>query len=182
MPLTLLFGGVRSGKSRLAVRLAKSWDGPVVMIATGEPRDEEMSERIRRHRAERPRDWGVVEEPVELEEALAQVSGQAFLLVDCLTLWVSNLMEGGLSGARIEERAARAASLAAAREPPCLAVTNEVGSGIVPASDAARRFSDVLGRVNAIWAEEAERVFLVAAGRVVPLLDPADLFKEHPDG
>lgn len=182
MPVTLLLGGVRSGKSRLAVRLARSRGGRVVVIATGEPRDEEMSERIRRHRDERPRDWGLVEEPVELEDALARVPDQAFLLVDCLTLWVSNLMERGLSDARIEERAAGAASLAAARASPCLAVTNQVGSGIVPAGDAARRFADLLGRVNAIWADEAERVFLVAAGRVVPLSDPADLFAEYPDG
>jgi adenosylcobinamide kinase / adenosylcobinamide-phosphate guanylyltransferase len=182
MSLTLLTGGVRSGKSRLAVRLAKRWGGPVTVIATGEPGDEEMAERIRRHRVERPPEWETVEEPVALEEALARVPDDAFVLVDCLTLWVSNLMEPVLSGPAIEERAGRAASLAAARGSPSLAVTNEVGSGIVAADPLARRFADVLGRVNAIWAGEAERVLLVAAGRAVPLSDPIDLIGEHTDG
>lgn len=182
MGLLLLTGGVRSGKSRLAARMTAAWGGPVVVVATGEPRDEEMAERIRRHRADRPPQWGVVEEPVDLEGALARVPEEACLLVDCLTLWVSNLMERGLSDAEIGERARKAASLAAARGSPSLVVTNEVGSGIVPANDLARRFADVLGRVNAIWAEEAERVLLVVAGRVVAVSDPAGLLKERPDG
>jgi adenosyl cobinamide kinase/adenosyl cobinamide phosphate guanylyltransferase len=182
MSLTLLVGGVRSGKSRLAVRMARRWGGPVAVIATGEPRDEEMAERIRRHRAARPPQWETVEEPVALEEALTRVPDQAFVVMDCLTLWVSNLMERGLSGSEIQHRAAKAASLAAARVSPSLAVTNEVGSGIVPADPLARRFADVLGRVNAIWAEEAERVLLVAVGRAVALSDPIDLLGEHPDG
>ncbi len=182
MSLTLLLGGVRSGKSRLAVRMADAWGGRVAVIATGEPRDEEMAERIRRHRAERPPAWAVVEEPVDLEGALTRIPDGALVLVDCLTLWVSNLMERSLSDSEIEERAGKATSLAATRESPSIAVTNEVGSGIVPADDLARRFADVLGRVNAIWAQEAERVLLVAAGRVVPLSDPAGLLEEHPDG
>jgi adenosyl cobinamide kinase/adenosyl cobinamide phosphate guanylyltransferase len=182
MPLTLLTGGVRSGKSRLAVRLAKRWGDPVVVIATGQPRDEEMAERIRRHRAERPPEWETIEEPVALEEALTRVPDQAFVLVDCLTLWASNLMELGLSDSEIEERATKTASLATARISPCLVVTNEVGSGIVPSNHLARRFADVLGGVNAIWAEEADRVLLLVAGRAVPLSDPADLLGKHHDG
>jgi adenosyl cobinamide kinase/adenosyl cobinamide phosphate guanylyltransferase len=102
--------------------------------------------------------------------------------VDCLTLWVSNLMEGGFADVEIEERAGKAASLVATRESPSVVITNEVGSGIVPTDDVARRFADVLGRVNSIWAEAADRVLLVVAGRVVPLSDPADLLKEHPGG
>jgi adenosylcobinamide kinase / adenosylcobinamide-phosphate guanylyltransferase len=182
MPLTLLTGGVRSGKSRLAVRLAKRRGGPVVVIATGEPRDEEMAERIRSHRAERPPEWETVEEPAALEEALEQAPSDASVIVDCLTLWVSNLVERSLSNAEIWERAAKAAWLAAARASPSFAVTNEVGSGIVPSNHLVRRFADVLGRVNAIWAEEADRVLLVVAGRVVPLSEPVDLLEEHPDG
>ena len=151
MPLTLLTGGVRSGKSRLAVGLARRWSGPVAVIATGEPRDEEMAERIRRHRAERPSAWKTIEEPVAMEEALARFTDETFVLVDCLTLWVSNLLERGLPDTVIEEQATKCASLGATRISPCLAVTNEVGSGIVPAHPLARRFADVLGRVNAIW-------------------------------
>jgi len=181
MSLTLLLGGARSGKSRLAVRMAAGWVGRVVVIATGEPRDEEMAERIRRHRADRPPAWTTLEEPVDLEGVLTGVQ-EASVLVDCLTLWVSNLMEKGFADVEIEERAGKAASLVATRESPSVVITNEVGSGIVPTDDLARRFADVLGRVNSIWAEAADRVLLVVAGRVVPLSDPADLLKEHPGG
>lgn len=181
MSLTLLLGGARSGKSRLAVRMAAGWAGRVVVIATGEPRDDEMAERIRRHRADRPPAWTTLEEPVDLEGVLTGVQ-EASVLVDCLTLWVSNLMERGFADVEIEERAGKAASLVATRESPSVVITNEVGSGIVPTDDLARRFADVLGRVNSIWAEAADRVLLVVAGRVVPLSDPADLLKEHPGG
>jgi adenosyl cobinamide kinase/adenosyl cobinamide phosphate guanylyltransferase len=181
MSLTLLLGGARSGKSRLAVRMAAGWAGRVVVIATGEPRDEEMAERIRRHRADRPPAWTTLEEPVDLEGVLTGVQ-EASVLVDCLTLWVSNLMERGFADVEIEERAGKAASLVATKESPSVVITNEVGSGIVPTDDVARRFADVLGRVNSIWAEAADRVLLVVAGRVVPLSDPADLLKEHPGG
>jgi len=182
MSLTFLLGGARSGKSRLAVRMAAGWAGRVVVIATGEPRDAEMAERIRSHRAGRPPAWTTLEEPVDLEAALTRVPEEASVLVDCLTLWVSNLMERGFADVEIEERAGKAASLVATRESPSVVVTNEVGSGIVPADDLARRFADVLGRVNSIWAEAADRVLLVVAGRVVSLSDPAHLLKEHPGG
>ena len=148
------------------------------MIATGEPRDEEMAERIRRHRMERPPTWATVEEQLHLEEAISAVPAGACALVDCLTLWVSNLIERGLSDAEVEERAAKAASAAATMPSPCIAVSNEVGSGIVPTAALARRFTDVLGRVNAIWAVEAERVLLVVAGRAMPLANPADVLQE----
>jgi adenosyl cobinamide kinase/adenosyl cobinamide phosphate guanylyltransferase len=161
--------------------MAAGWAGRVVVIATGEPRDEEMAERIRRHRADRPPAWTTLEEPVDLEGVLTGVQ-EASVLVDCLTLWVSNLMERGFADVEIEERAGKAASLVATRESPSVVITNEVGSGIVPTDDVARRFADVLGRVNSIWAEAADRVLLVVAGRVVPLSDPADLLKEHPGG
>jgi adenosyl cobinamide kinase/adenosyl cobinamide phosphate guanylyltransferase len=182
MGLVLLLGGARSGKSRLAVRLASAWGGAVVVIATAEPRDGEMAERIRRHRAERPPEWETVEEPVDLEGALAGVPEEAGVLLDCLTLWVSNLMERGLSDADIEDRARKAAELAASRRAETVAVTNEVGAGMVPANALARRYIDVLGRVNAIWAEAAERALLVAAGRAVRLSDPDQVIGGPLDG
>ena len=170
MPLTFLLGGARSGKSGLAARLAAAGDREVVVIATGEARDEEMAERIRRHRSERPPEWGTVEEPLDLEGALASVPEEACALVDCLTLWVSNLMEQGLSDPEIEDRARNTAALAASRGTTTVVVTNEVGSGVIPVSALGRRFADLLGRVNAIWAEAADRALLVVAGRVL-LLD-----------
>jgi adenosyl cobinamide kinase/adenosyl cobinamide phosphate guanylyltransferase len=176
MPLTLLLGGAGAGKSRLAVRLAGDRRVPVVVIATAEARDEEMAERIRRHKSGRPPEWATLEEPVDLEGALASVPGDALALVDCLTLWVSNLMEQGLADEDIVDRAARAASLAASRSAGTIGVTNEVGSGVVPANALARRYRGLLGRVNAAWAEVAELAALVVAGRLLPLSGPEVLF------
>jgi adenosyl cobinamide kinase/adenosyl cobinamide phosphate guanylyltransferase len=172
--LTLLLGGARAGKSRLAVRIASSWDGPVTVIATAEARDREMADRIRRHREGRPEHWEVVEEPVELEHAVAGLADEAAGIVDCLTLWVSNLIEVGCPDEEIERRARDAAVLAAARTAPTVAISNEVGSGIVPVNALARRFRDLLGTVNEIWATAASRSALVVAGRILPLSGLSD--------
>ena len=175
MPLTLLTGGAAAGKSRLAVRLARASNGPVVVIATAEARDDEMAERIRRHQRERPQEWVTVEEPLELESALASAPEDAVALVDCLTLWVSNSIERGLTVDELLDRAAKAAFVAASRPGGTIAVTNEVGSGIVPSNALARRYREALGAVNATWAEAADRSFLVVAGGVVPLSTPDSL-------
>jgi adenosyl cobinamide kinase/adenosyl cobinamide phosphate guanylyltransferase len=175
MALTVLLGGARSGKSALAQRLAGRWDGPVTVVATGQAGDAEMAERIARHRAARPAGWRTVEAPLELAAALAGAGGDACVVVDCLTLWVSNLLEEGLTDAAVEARAGAAAATAAARAAPTVAVSNEVGSGIVPADPLTRRYRDLLGQVNAAWAAAAERSLLLVAGRAVPLSDPLDL-------
>ena len=172
MPLILLLGGARSGKSALAERLATRWDGPVAVVVTAQARDAEMAERIRRHRAQRPAGWQTIEEPLELEAALGRAPAGAQVLLDCLTLWVSNLLEQGADDAEVARRAAEAAALAARRTAPTLAVSNEVGSGIVPAAPLARRYRDLLGQVNATWADAAERSLLLVAGRALPLQDP----------
>src|SRR5829696_2174935 len=108
MALTLLLGGARSGKSALAERPAARSTGPVTVVATAQARDAEMAERIRRHRGQRPAGWRTVEEPFDLETALAEVPAGTYLLVDCLTLWVSNLVEQGLSDEQVGRRAGRA--------------------------------------------------------------------------
>jgi len=172
MALTLLLGGARSGKSVLAVRAAGAWAGPVEVVVTAEARDAEMAARIERHRAARPAGWRTVEAPVELEAALRDAAAGALVIVDCLTLWVSNLMELGLDDAEVERRAAEVAALAASRAAPTLAISNEVGSGIVPAQALARRYRDLLGQVNATWAAAAEQALLLVAGRALPLRDP----------
>jgi adenosylcobinamide kinase / adenosylcobinamide-phosphate guanylyltransferase len=169
MALTFLLGGARSGKSALAVRAASSWSGPVVFVATGTGGDEEMAERIRRHRAERPAAWTTVEEPVQLREALRGVSSDACLVVDCLSLWVANLLEAGWQDDAVEEEATAVALKAASRESLTVVVSNEVGLGIVPGTPLGRRYRDVLGRVNAIFAEAASEPLLVVAGRKVRL-------------
>jgi adenosylcobinamide kinase/adenosylcobinamide-phosphate guanylyltransferase len=169
MALTFLLGGARSGKSALAVRTASSWSGPVVFVATGTAGDDEMAERICRHQAERPASWTTVEEPVQLLEALRRVSTDACLLVDCLSLWVANLLEAGWRDDAVEEEAAAVATTLASREALTLVVSNEVGLGIVPETPLGRRYRDVLGRVNAIFVEAASEPVLVVAGRKIRL-------------
>jgi adenosylcobinamide kinase/adenosylcobinamide-phosphate guanylyltransferase len=166
MSLVLLLGGARSGKSALAVRLAGE---RATLIATATAGDAEMAERIRRHRAERPEGWATIEEPVAVGAALAAVEVDLTVVVDCLSLWVSNLIEAGLSDEAIEEEARSVAAAAGARAGLTVAVTNEVGLGIVPAAPLGRRYRDLLGRVNTLWAAEAERALLVAAGRTLQL-------------
>ena len=169
MGLTLLLGGARSGKSRLAVRLAAGWSGPVTVIATAEPGDDEMRARIERHRRERPANWGVIEEPRELEGALSAASHEECVLIDDLTLWASNLLLSGSPDEEIHRRNEEAARIAASRSALSIAVSNEVGSGIVPVNASARRFRDLLGEINRTWANAAERSALVVAGRILPL-------------
>ena len=169
MALTVLIGGARSGKSDLAVRLAARSGGPVVFVATAEALDDEMAERISRHKQQRDPAWGLVEAPFEVERALREAPDSACVVLDCLTLWVANLMGAGHSDASVEARSRGALSAACSRAGPTIAVTNEVGSGIVPADPATRRYRDLLGRINAHWARAAERPLYMAAGHVVPL-------------
>ena len=169
MPFTFLVGGARSGKSSLAVRLASAFDGPVVVVATAEARDEDMADRIRAHREARPAGWETVEAPLGLLAAIDGVREDAFVVLDCLTLWVSNALEEGATGNEVEGEARKLASALAGRAAPSVVVSNEVGLGIVPANELARRYRDLLGRVNTAFAAEAARSFLVVAGRGLPL-------------
>ena len=169
MPFTFLLGGARSGKSSLAVRLASAFDGPVVVLATAEARDEDMAERIRAHRVARPPGWETLEAPLGPIAAVEGAPEGAFVIVDCLTLWVANAIEAGTSDEDVVGEARKLASTLVSRVAPSIVVSNEVGLGIVPANDLARRYRDVLGRVNGAFAAEASRSFLVVAGRGLPL-------------
>lgn len=170
MALSVLLGGARSGKSTLALRRALAYDGPVCFIATATAGDREMAERIARHREERPAAWQTIEEPSALEPALERAPARALVIVDCLTLWVSNQLERGVGDADVVGQATSAARIAAARDAPVVAVSNELGLGIVPAQAAVRRFRDVHGRVNAVWVAHAASASLVLAGAVLPLV------------
>jgi adenosylcobinamide kinase / adenosylcobinamide-phosphate guanylyltransferase len=171
MPYTFLLGGARSGKSSLAVRLAASREAPTVVIATAEPRDEEMAERIRAHRESRPADWETVEAPRDLLAAIRGIRDDASVILDCLTVWVSNALEAEATEAEIEDEARDVAETLARRDGPGIVVSNEVGLGIVPINQLARAYRDVLGRVNASFADHASRSFFVVAGRGLPLED-----------
>jgi adenosyl cobinamide kinase/adenosyl cobinamide phosphate guanylyltransferase len=172
--LTLLLGGARCGKSALAVGLAQAHptQAPVTFLATAEPRDEEMAARVAAHRAERPEAWHTLEEPLHLPEAFERLGPATTVVVDCLTLWVSNMMEAGWDDAKILRSAAGTACLAGERPGLVVAVSNEVGSGIVPAEPLSRRYRDLLGRVNTVFAEHAADAFLVVAGHVLALQSP----------
>ena len=169
MALVLLLGGARSGKSALAARLALARESPVTLIATGEARDEEMADRIRLHRADRPESWTTIEEPLDLGGALALVEDDATIIIECLSLWVANLVERGKTDAQIEHEARAAAEVARARTALTVAVSNEVGLGIVPLMPLGRRYRDLLGRINAVWAAVADEATLVVAGRALRL-------------
>jgi adenosyl cobinamide kinase/adenosyl cobinamide phosphate guanylyltransferase len=166
--LTVLLGGARAGKSAAALELAARWDGEVVFLATAEARDHEMAERIARHRAERPQAWTTVEEPLELAAALRGLDSQ-LVIVDCLTLWVANLLGRGEGAEAILAQGEAVAAAAADRAAPVVAVTNEVGLGIVPDTPLGRAYRDLLGGVNRAFVERAERAALVVAGRLLPL-------------
>lgn len=176
MTLVLLIGGARSGKSQLALKLGEQRE-PVVFLATGEPGDEEMRDRIERHRRDRPAGWRTVEEPLRLRAALDEIGAEPTVVVDCLSLWVANLLEAA-SRAEIEEEAHAAAETASRRRGLTIAVTNEVGLGLVPTNPLGRSYRDLLGRTNAIWADAAEQALLVVAGQILPLRHAASVLEE----
>jgi adenosylcobinamide kinase/adenosylcobinamide-phosphate guanylyltransferase len=156
---TLVLGGARSGKSRYAESLMAALPPPWIYLATAEARDAEMAERIAAHQTRRGTGWRTVEEPHDVASVLAADEGA--ILVDCMTLWLSNRM---LAGADMD---AEIAALEAALDGhlwPAVLVSNEVGFGIVPDNELARRFRDLQGRLNQRLAARADRVVLVVAG------------------
>jgi adenosylcobinamide kinase/adenosylcobinamide-phosphate guanylyltransferase len=162
----LILGGARSGKSRLAQERARESGRQVVVVATAVAGDDEMAARIAAHRAERPPQWRVVEEPVALASALVrEAAADRCLLVDCLTLWLGNLLTDDALGPSAFERE-RAVFLEALPALPgrVLLVSNEVGLGIVPVNALARRFRDEAGRLNQDLACLCDRVVLTVAG------------------
>ena len=167
--ITLVLGGVRSGKSRFAQTLATRISS-VAFVATGQPLDEEMRLKIQRHQAERPKQWRTIEEPLDLDRVLVQEGAKhRILVVDCLTLYAANLLEAERGNpAAIEERLQRL--YAALRSVPCSValISNEVGSGIVPPYPEGRRYRDLLGEINQGVASIADNVLLMIAG--LPLL------------
>lgn len=161
MTLTLVLGGARSGKSALAERLTLGAGPDPLYIATAEAWDEEMRARIARHRDDRAgRGWQTLEEALDLPGALAR-AGARPVLVDCLTLWLSNHL---LADSHLEHEVDALLEALDRRRAPCVLVANEVGLGIVPENALARRFRDAAGRLNQRIAAQAGTVVFVAAG------------------
>ena len=171
---TFVLGGARSGKSRFAIA-EQAARARVAFVATAEPGDADMAARIARHRAERPRHFATVEEPLELMARLDDLAGRVdAVVVDCLTLWVSNRLLRDHSDDAILEGGEALAKLIARRPYALTIVSNEVGEGVHPETAAGRRFRDLLGAVNQRVAAACDRVILMVAG--VPLTVKA----EHP--
>ena len=158
--ITMVTGGARSGKSALAESLAARQPGPRIYIATAEAWDDEMTDRIARHRDQRGPGWQTVEEPRDLAGALARTDGQGVRLVDCLTLWLSNMMAEGDPGPHVS---ALCQTLGTQHSPVVL-VTNELGLGIVPENPLARRFRDEHGWMNQAIARVADEVWMAVSG------------------
>ena len=179
MPAHLILGGARSGKSRFAETLADRSGQPVTVIATAQALDEEMSARIRRHREDRPRHWKTVESPVALAETLArECRNDRHVIVDCLTLWLLNVMAGAEELAPPPDAtlltdfvAQRTALLQILPTLPgtVMLIANEVGLGLVPETALGRLFRDEAGRLNQALAAICQRVSFVAAGLPIAL-------------
>jgi adenosylcobinamide kinase / adenosylcobinamide-phosphate guanylyltransferase len=163
--VTLVLGGVRSGKSRYAQQLAEQ-ACRVVFVATAKASDDEMSRKIQRHREDRPKDWLTVEEPLELPEMLAKHEVECdVIVVDCLTIFAANLLEAaGEAHDAIEQRVEALCETLRHASCSIVLVSNEVGSGVVPAYPMGRRYRDLLGEMNQRVAAIADDVVLMVAG------------------
>lgn len=177
--LTLILGGARSGKSAFAQRLATGYGSHILYVATAEAGDEEMAQRIREHQKARPASWRTLEEPLAVPEALRQsVAGADAVVLDSITLWVSNLL---LKGDTAEAETAVREVEGAVDEllgyiveggAPFVVVSDEVGQGLIPANALGRLFRDLLGAINQKLAARADRVYYLVAGLAL-LLKPA---------
>ena len=173
--MILLLGGARAGKSAYAMSLAQDGEralgGKVCFIATAQGLDEDMTKRIAHHRAERPTSWRTIEEPCQIDEALINASEARIVIVDCLTLFVSNWLMRHEDEHECEQFVRRIArnflELTRTRQQTVICVSNEVGLGIVPDTNLGRVFRDLLGRVNQDFAATADEVYLLVAG--IPL-------------
>lgn len=181
--LTLITGGARSGKSAFAESLAARAALPVTYIATLQPLDEEMRDRVARHRERRPADWRTLEAGADLAAAAREADAAGVLLLDCIAVWTSNRLlalndeaptPAALTtlDAMVTRDVATFLEVVATRSGPTIVVTNEVGDGLVPPYALGRAYRDLLGRVNQQVSRSAERAYLVVAGRPLPLPPP----------
>lgn len=166
---TLIIGGARSGKSAFALKRGKAFGGRRIFVATARSTDAEMETRIRMHKSQRGAEWETREEPLDLVSLLSSLPANTdVVVVDCITLFLSNLMvEKRYSESDLMREMDLLGSALGKCPFPVIAVTNEVGTGLVPADVLGRRFRDISGMVNQHLAREAEEVFLMAAG--IPL-------------
>ena len=163
--ITFILGGARSGKSSHALELAKRKGKGVAFIATSQALDEEMAKRIELHKEKRPSDWQTFEEPKDLAPLLKRIDVKiGLVIIDCLTLLISNLVSEKLEDEAIEKKIEEMLRVVKSAAFETIVVSNEVGLGIVPQNSLARRFRDLAGRVNQIVATEANEVLFMVSG------------------
>ena len=163
--VVFILGGARSGKSSYAVELAKKLDKRTVFIATCTSFDDEMRKRIKMHKAQRPKKWKLIEEGKNINSVLASFKNKyQIILIDCLGMWISNLLSDGLKDKQIEKEVFRLIESISKLKGVTLLVSNEVGMGIVPDNPLARRFRDLLGRANQMIARNADEVIFMHSG------------------
>jgi adenosylcobinamide kinase/adenosylcobinamide-phosphate guanylyltransferase len=173
--LIFITGGARSGKSNFAEKIALSLGKPVVYLATGQPLDKEMADRIKKHKAKRPTDWETYEEPIEVSELVSSLGREKeVILIDCLTLLVSNLLlreKNKVGNPPWEEKILleieKLTEISYQVPAQIIIVSNEVGMGLVPDNPLGRVYRDILGRANSIIANKADQVFMMISG--IPL-------------
>ncbi len=162
--VTLILGGARSGKSSFALRLAKKYK-KVAFVATCEGLDKEMRERIKKHKVSRPKDWTTFEKNKDIASALDNMKNDFdCIIIDCLTLWVSNLLLSKNKEEKIVQQAIAILARLKKKKARTIIVSNEVGLGLVPANSLGRKFRDIAGRVNQLAAGEADEVFFTVSG------------------
>jgi adenosylcobinamide kinase/adenosylcobinamide-phosphate guanylyltransferase len=165
---TFVVGGARSGKSSFAMTLAESCAPPRLYVATAQSLDSEMEERIRRHREERGDGWETLEEPMEVPGSVMRAGGgYRVVLIDCLTLWLTNLLMAGLDDPSVLSTVEGLISACRGSSAKVIAVSNEVGLGLVPENPLSRRFRDLSGTMNQKMAAAASEAWFVASG--IPL-------------
>jgi adenosylcobinamide kinase/adenosylcobinamide-phosphate guanylyltransferase len=167
--LVVVGGGARSGKSRFALSRAQALGSRRLFIATAERSDDEMRDRIARHRAERGDGFDTLEEPRALAEALAADRDHDVIVIDCLTIWISNLLVDGAAAEAVEERVRGLLAALARRRSHVVIVSNEVGMGLVPETPLGRVFRDVTGQAHQRLAAAADEIYLAAMGVVLRL-------------
>lgn len=173
--LTLILGGARSGKSTYALKRVQDRDASVLFVATAEAHDDDMSQRINAHRLERPLHWETMEEPVELGSRLKHLTSLSnqdnkpdFIIIDCLTLWASNVLflddNMDKASTALDSRASSLIEIMSATTAHWIVVSNEVGLGLIPHDRLSRVYRDLLGRLNQRFAQVADEVIMMVAG------------------
>lgn len=163
--ITFILGGARSGKSRQAVKLANQKNQKIAFIATCQPLDDEMRRRVKAHQKNRPKNWKTFEEPLNLVARVNKIGAKFdMILIDCLTLWTSNLLLMEMSETKIKNEIKKTLSALRKTKADSIIVSNEVGSSIVPTNLLARTFRDIAGTINQIVAREADHVIFMIAG------------------